>query len=221
MTNKTPVKQNYVFRGWSLNPNYVTVEEDQVQSLISSGDILTAAADFENITFSNEHDVYVFYAVFSIRTFTIHFKDPQNTNLEYTSYKAPYGSYLHEPVGYYVTDESSLSDTERYKLVGWSREINATNGNLYLDKTKARTVNLVNIVSQNEDQTFYGVYVKEDCLTNATDDKYFTFTKYNGVVYEDESDSSYNVTTGGWYIRCAPGIVLKGKITLPATHKDD
>ena len=221
MTNKTPVKQNYVFRGWSLNPNYVTVEEDQVQSLINSGDILTTATNFENITFSNEHDVYVFYAVFSIRTFTIHFKDPQNTNLEYTNYKAPYGSYLHEPVGYYVTDESSLSDTERYKLVGWSREINATNGNLYLDKTKAKTVNLVNIVSQNEDQTFYGVYVKEDCLTNATDDKYFTFTKYNGVVYEDESDSSYNVTTGGWYIRCAPGIVLKGKITLPATHKDD
>lgn len=220
MTAKVPVKQNYDFVGWTLNPNYVIVDESNVPALISNGSILTQASDFNNITFSAQDDVYVFYAVFSIRSFTIHFRDPQDPSVEYTSYRAPYGSYLYEPVGYFVTNESNLSDTDRYKFIGWSREINANNSNLYQDANKAKPIKLSDIMSQNEDQTFYALYVLEDCLENPTDDKYFVFTSYNGTVFEDLVDHQYDITTGGYFVRAADNIVLKGKITIPGTHKD-
>jgi len=147
MTTKVPVKQNYDFVGWTLNPNYVIVDESNVPALISNGSILTQASDFNNVTFSAQDDVYVFYAVFSIRSFTIHFRDPQDPSVEYTSYRAPYGSYLYEPVGYFVTNESNLSDTDRYKFIGWSREINANNSNLYQDANKAKPIKLSDIMS--------------------------------------------------------------------------
>jgi len=176
MTDVIPVKQNYVFKGWTLDPTLVEVDEADVATLIANGDIYEPNASLDSLTFDdNGNDVFTFYAVFAIRAFTIHFVDPQDTTFEYTSYKAPYGSYLHEPDMYIVTDESGISETERYKLMGWSREIDSQTNNLYTDPRRVKTLDLTKIQSQNIDQTFYGVYLKEDCLTNATDDKWFNF----------------------------------------------
>lgn len=214
MSSKVPTKQNYYFVGWTLDPGYAIVNSIDVDTLINEEVILTSPEQFNNLTFNNDNDIFTFYAVFSITSYTISFVDPQDTTFEYYSYQAPYGSYLEGPEDYITTDESDLSETERYKLVGWSREIDSTTGNLYNDIKKAKIVNLENIISQNENQTFYGVFVKEDCLTNPTDNKWFDFTPTN---YRDQVDTTYNVSNG-WTINTR--VPLKGKITLPAYHTD-
>ena len=213
MTSIHPTKQNYDFRGWTLDPSLTIVNENDVQTLINTGAIYDPGASLESFTFDDEgNDVFTFYAVFSITEFTITFKDPQ-TEAVYYSYQAPYGSNLYDPDGYWTTNETELSETERYKFVGWSR----TKDNwLARNKIQAQTINLSTIVSQNIDQTFYAVFIKEDCLTTPTDDKYFNFSFQQRNIYVDDYDHSYDVTAGGYTL--SPKTYLAGKITLPATH---
>ena len=224
-TNEVVVKQNYNFIGWTLDASLADgVDTSLVQTLINNGVIYSADNNYAGLTaltFSAEHDVYTFYAVFAIQSFTIHFRDAVR-NVEYTSYKAPYGSYLYEPEGYFTTDERDLSETERYKFLGWTRDPADW---LVRNATQAKLVNLSQIISQNIDQTFYAVYIKEDCLENPTDDKYFTFNfvkgnmgsdgVYRGGIYRDDYDPSYDVYEG---FAIFPRVNLSGKITLPATH---
>lgn len=126
----------------------MTVSEDDVARLISEGRILVSQEDFDNLTFDDSgNDVYTFYAVFSIQEFTIHFKDALG-DYEYTSYKAPYGSSLYEPNGYFTTDESDLSEVERYKFLGWTRD---SADWLAVNAKAAKTLKLNQIVSQNTD----------------------------------------------------------------------
>lgn len=219
-TNAVVVKQNYDFIGWTLDSSLAEgVDTSDVQALISNGTIYTEVngsyPGIEALTFSAQNDVYTFYAVFAITQFTITFKDPQDPNKIYISYQAPYGSHLVDPEGYWTTDESSIEQTERYAFVGWSR----TNEEwLARNKNQAQTVNITSIISQNTDQTFYAVFVKENCLENATSDKYLTFTPV-GAGYHDDRDSNYNVEGKCYYVSAKPNIVLSGKITLPTMYK--
>lgn len=229
MTDKRPSRQNYNFRGWTLDPSKTNIEDSQVQSLIDQGVIFTPEMyptdnPIATLQFNAENDVYTFYAVFSITSFTIHFKDAVG-GYDYTFYKAPYGTSLYSPEGYFTTDESELSETERYKFLGWTRD--AENW-LAKSARQAKTVDLTTITSQNADQTFYAVYIKEDCLTNPTDDKYFNFVAvkegaidesghYTTYAFKDDYDETYSVKEG-WAI--SPKVNMSGKITLPATHVD-
>jgi hypothetical protein len=185
------------------------------------GRILDTPEKVAALTFDENNDTYILYAVFSITSFGIHFMDPQNQSEEYGSYLAPYGTYLYEPELYCATDESSLMDTERYKFIGWSKVVDAKTNNLYQDQSsanRAKLIDLTTIISQNEDQYFYAVYVKEDCLTTVTDLKYLDFA-YAAIGFEDNVNSSKNVGKS-YFVSGKAGYGLKGKITLPATYND-
>lgn len=70
--------------------------------------------------------------------------------------------------------------------------------------------------------------MKENCLENPTDEKYFNFIAlkegaidaeghYATYAYKDDYDSTYDVREG-WAI--SPKVNMSGKITLPASHVD-
>lgn len=220
VTNKIVTKQNYIFRGWTLDSSKSVVNDNEVQSLINSGIIYTSDDDYaglEALTFSNENDVYTFYAVFSITSYRINFVDAADENgriLDF--YDAPYGSYLHDPEDYYTTvKESELDETHRYTLIGWVRDP----ANAYpRTKAQAKTVDLTRVMSQNTDQTFYGCFIQEDCLTTATDMKYLS-ASFEGTGYQDPyGNTAYDIPRG-FLLSAKPGIHLGGKITLPTTVK--
>jgi hypothetical protein len=52
---------------------------------------------------------------------------------------------------------------------------------------------------------------------NLIDTKYFTFTE---EPYEEDSDDSDKYNLNGYKITPAPGIILEGKITIPAEYND-
>ena len=206
VTTKTPVKQNYDFRGWTLDPTYCLVEDNQVENLIANEIILTENEQITRMTFDQDHDVYAFYAVFSITSYNINFLNTDDSII-FTD-KVNYGSFLKEPSILPLSpQESSLPETERYKFLGWVA--NKEDSYPRIERS-AKLVDVTKIISQNQDRTFYACYGVEDCLTNLTNMKYF---KVNSAAFSDGEGRTIN----GVYIAPNPGVKLTGKITLPTT----
>jgi hypothetical protein len=81
----------------------------------------------------------------------------------------PYGDRLSIPSVIPSIDESSLSDDERYKFLGWTQDKKAV---IAANKSVAKTVN-VEYVFSTSDMTFYACFVKESVYDSVTDLKYF------------------------------------------------
>ena len=216
---KKAAKLNYDFVGWTtsfniLNPeNSYSVNSDEVQSLIDQGVILDTPEKVSALVFDEEHDAYTLYAVFSITSYAIHFKDPKNETDLFVD-RVNYGSYLSNPPILPTTDESALGANERYKFLGW---VTSKSDSFPATAAKAKTVDVTKIVSQNNDRTFYACFIVEDATTTATDNAYFSFTP-QVLINQDES------TVDGYI--CSPAtqdgsyISLSGKITIPATYNN-
>lgn len=201
MTKKVAAKQNYDFIGWTLDPSKIIVESNQVEELINSNVIFENTLEkINNLTFNEEQDTYIFYAVFSITAYNINFLNSNGTLL-FTD-KVNYGEKIRDP---YLTpispDEGNLLSTERYKFLGW-----VTNSDDCYPKTvsSAKNVKITEIISQNTDKNFYACYIKENCLENATDLKYFNFVK-------DETSGDVEISVKPEYHK-----TLSGKITIPS-----
>ena len=212
MTSKIPIKQNYDFRGWTLDPQYSVVNSANVATLINQHLIYDKddTSVLESLLFDQEHDVYTFYAVFSITAFNINFWNPTqipgvDTPLYSTSVN--YGTMLSDPPILPSTDESQLDVEERYTFLGWvvdKEDCFVTN------KAKAKTVKLKNIMSQNTDRDFFACYCRESVYISATDTSYFAFTRTNASTYGGIAD--------GWDITPKYGMNLAGKITIPGSY---
>ena len=205
-TAKRPALANYDFVGWTLDPQYSIVNQNQVDSLLANHTILQQA-DIEAMEFDTNNDIYIFYTVFTITQFAANFRNP-NGDILYTT-NVNYGSYLTAPPILPSTDESQLELEERYKFIGWLLEPENPSVDCF-PKTAALATGLVNvskIKSQTMDKNFYACYVKEDVHANATDVAYFAVTRI--------SVSDYNAE--GWDIKPATGMQLSGKITIPAS----
>ena len=154
-----PTKTNYNFQGWTQDPSLTEIEESDVASYISQGKILTSTSDFESLLFSAEKDTYTFYAVFSIASYTIQFKGALVEDDDISTQIIRYGEYLADP-GVLVTTkaEENLSDTERYKFLGW-----VTDRSFCFPRTasQAKIVKLGEIMVQ-ADRVFYPCFVAED-----------------------------------------------------------
>ena len=197
-------RQNYDFIGWTLDPRYCEVTEDQ----ISSAPIYTNE-QIEALTFSEEQSSYVFYAVFTYTLYNFNFVNSDDSVI--ITLQIKYGDKLRDPGLLPVSpQESSLSETQRYKFIGWvdNKE------DCYPDAAELVTlVELTGITSrvQINNKNFYACYVVEDCLTNLTDvEKYFKL-EISDFIYGDESISGYAIVP-------KPGMKLAGKITLPTTY---
>ena len=213
MTHKVPIKQNYDFRGWTLDPNYTVVNTADVERLINSGIILDKeiannnSAIIDSLTFSAQNDVYTFYAVFSITSFNISFWNPDQIpgsgQQPLYSMDVNYGTMLSDPPILPSANESALQLEERYTFLGWvvdKEDCFVTN------KAKARTVKLSNIMSQNTDRVFFACYILENVYASPTDSRYFTV---------DEANVDEYISQNGWNLK--PAVRLQGKITIPST----
>ena len=199
MSSKTPIKQNYIFRGWTLDPTKAIVNENEIDTLIANGTVYDKDApdSMQTLTFDSSHDVYTFYAVFTISVYTARFWNyNQNPLTDTPLYEMPkgYGSPYEEPTITPYRDDTGLLLTTRYAFIGWVVDPADC---LAPNRQKAKIVNLANIISQNTDRDFYACYMEQDVHAEATADKFFIFN--NGD------------------LRPNPTYQLKGKITIPST----
>ena len=206
-TSKTPTLANHDFVGWTLYPEYSVIPQNQIESLVAEGKILQQA-DIESMTFDTEHDSYIFYTVFTITQFAANFYNPDGTLLYTTNVN--YGSYLSDPPILPSTDESNLSLETKYRFLGWVFEPENP-----METCFPRSINLApslatlnRIKSQTSDKNFYACYIEEDVHAKATDSNYFTFTRIYATDFNSE----------GYSISPKSGIVMNGKITIPATY---
>ena len=206
-TAKTPTLANHDFVGWTLDPEYSIIPQNQIESLVEQGKILQQS-DIENMTFDAEHDIYIFYTVFTITQFAANFYNPDGTLLYTTNVN--YGSYLSDPPILPSTDESNLSLEMRYRFLGWVFEPeNPMETCFPRSITLAPNLATLNrIKSQTSDKNFYACYIAEDVHAKATDSNYFSFTR----IYASDFNSE------GYSISPKSGIVMNGKITIPATY---
>ena len=206
-TAKTPTLANHDFVGWTLYPEYSVIPQNQIESLMAEGKILQQA-DIESMTFDTEHDSYIFYTVFTITQFAANFYNPDGTLLYTTNVN--YGSYLSDPPILPSTDESNLSLETKYRFLGWVFEPeNPMETCFPRSITLAPNLATLNrIKSQTSDKNFYACYIEEDVHAKATDSNYFTFTRIYATDFNSE----------GYSISPKSGIVMNGKITIPATY---
>ena len=192
-TDKQAVKQNYDFQGWTQNENYFEVDESEVQDL-KNRNVILSSEQIEQLEW-NGVSVYTFYAVFSIKKYTITFLDPQNDSIIY-QYDAIYGTNLQGPNFLVTTNEDALEPTMRYKFLGWVNNKSDWNPRV---ASVAKVINVESIKCQIE-RTFYACFVEEDATQNVTDLKYFYFN--DGLLTPIDTNNT----------------ILYGKISLPTTY---
>ena len=124
---------------------------DDFMEASGRGEIYNTNDDLSRLTFDDDHDNYVFYAVFTIKAYNIYFKnyipgvDETNYPILYTD-KVNNGDFLREPPILPSVDESNLEFDKRYKFIGWVLE--PSDNNCYPQNERlAKTVNITNIIS--------------------------------------------------------------------------
>lgn len=226
ITGRSAAKQNYDFRGWSLNKNHAIMTADDFMEASGRGEIYNTNDDLSRLTFDDDHDNYVFYAVFTIKAYNIYFKnyipgvDETNYPILYTD-KVNNGDFLREPPILPSVDESNLEFDKRYKFIGWVLE--PSDNNCYPQNERlAKTVNITNIISQNMDRTFYACYIQENARDNITDGD--NIAKLDSKYFKFDNCSVLDKITGqsvsGYAISVKDDVSLRGKITLPTVYNN-
>ncbi len=218
---KVPTRSNYDFKGFSPNkpdeigdnPVYYVVrnQENTSWELTEAG----AAA-----TIDSEKKVQVLYAIFEPHPFEMNYfyKDNLNTPFEtiYCPYTLERGTIV-QPSNVPYMDESELSIDQKYAFLGYS---NAADSDEVVD---------FSILAPTRNMNFYAVFEEKSVYEHVTDSQYFDFAPvvngYTDIVegYYDENnqykvvDSNYNVIGPTCSIKLKDGVVLSGKITLPAS----
>lgn len=169
-----------------------------------SNNVLTDE-EVQNLIFNANNLIYTLYAVFVTTSYTANFKDMASGYSENTT--VPYGENFRDP---YVlpsrdVEEESRDLKDRLAFRGWTENGDLTSYVVSEGELAALKVDVESYVAE-KDYTFYALFVVEDAFTTPTDDKYFTFEK---------------VTASSWRINCNPEYSLRGKVTLPITHKDE
>ena len=205
MSAKQPTRANYVFRGWTLDPQYCTIDEADIESHINAKHIYASQSDFDTLTFSAEQDTFIFYAVFSIVSYTIQYLNPDGT-LIYEDHK-PYGSVIgyaldNFPVFVNYSD-NDLASNEHYYWLGWVTEQSDC---FVTNERMSKASDLTKAIAQSTDRQYYACYIKEDAKARAVRNGFFTFETASGI-YGD-----------GW--RIVPRVPMYGKVTLPVTYND-
>lgn len=194
---KIPIRLNHDFLGWSLDGKTPLTKEE-----------------IEAIKFADVDGGYLkFYAVFELHQYNISFYNYVDGKEELIiTIQVPAGDMLHDPPVLPSVDESNLVDEVRYKHLGYVNDVkycypaNEAEG-------KKNLVDLSSILSENMDRKYYACYIQTSVFESATSSEFFNFIPFN---YVDDYDSSYNVS--GYQIVPKDGVVLSGKITIPATY---
>lgn len=144
---------------------------------------------------------YILTPIFNenIKMFNIEFYNDENIVL---TDELAYGTKLTTPSIIINKDDTGLSLEKTYSHKGWT-----DNPNMTLVKNEYELNQALRVLENytaSRDMKFYAVYMEVNVKDNVLADKYLQFI-------EDEKHT-------GYYIKCADGYQLIGKITLPATH---
>ena len=196
-TEKPVNKQNFDFVGWVTDPSKVQLTRNE----LSQVDIWTRE-QIEQLVFSEENDSYIFYAAYVPTEYTFYFLNSDDTVL--ITEKIQVNHFLENPEIIPMSPlEETLRDDERYTFIGWVEN----KSDCYPeDIALIELVDPTKIVSriQITNKQFYACYMKENCLDNITDLKYFNFTT---ISFDGKN---------GCEISLKPEYKnLSGKITLP------
>ena len=205
MSAKQPTRANYVFRGWTLDPQYCTINEADIESHINARHIYASQSDFDTLTFSTEQDTFIFYAVFSIVSYTIQYLNPDGT-LIYEDHK-PYGSVIGYELDKFPVfvnySDNNLASNEHYYWLGWVTEQSDC---FVTNERMSKASDLTKLIAQSTDRQYYACYIKEDAKARAARDGFFTF------------ETASRIYGDGW--RIIPRVPMYGKVTLPVTYNN-
>ena len=206
MSSVSPTRANYVFRGWTLDTDYIVIDENDIASLQSQRKIYVTQSDFDTLSFSSSKDTYVFYAVFSITSYQITYLNPDGTEVfvDHKNYGTKIGYPLNDFPAFVHYEDNTLGETERYHWMGWVANVQDC---FPINETVARNtvIDLTNKVASTQDQVFYACYIKIDATTRATQEGFFNFSKAS-IAYGD-----------GYVL--SPRVLMGGRITLPIEHE--
>lgn len=191
------VSTTYIFDGvWSLNNVNYTKEE--IRTLLNSVNY-----DCEFIPQFTE----------TIRKYNVIFYTDENGSEVLETKQIEYNNNIIKPAEIPYKDDSALSLTQTYKFKGFTSV-----------KGSSQITDVTQITVQR-DWEFYPVFKQQSVYEETTDLSCFTFI--DGVKYIDAdnvpssvANSSYNWndSSGGYAISIKPGVILKGKVTLPSYY---
>ena len=105
-------------------------------------------------------------------------------------------------------DDSDLAPYETYHFKGYSLSPNATTALIFSDE----------IIVNSEDMKFYAVFSSNIDVNNSSCVNYDLFD-FTLASYTDSIDSNFNINSG-YIIEPKEGLILSGKITIPAFYND-
>lgn len=199
-----PEKDYYDFLGWDTDRNTKTPK-------------YTKGTAWEEVITENQFD-YTYYAIFRIHAFNIIYKNYDDSEIE--SFQIDYGKNLITPNTIpYHPEDVDMGLYETWDFVGYS----LTNGGDKLDDIES-------MISMS-DMVFYAKYRKLNDVrtiihpewftfapaTYTDDDYYLSMNSYFSNRNDRVPSPSYEGGFKGCAISIKPGLILQGKITLPAT----
>lgn len=184
-----PSRLHHDFKGWSLSENGTILTDEEIEAL----------------SFSPDKMIYTLYAVYDWTSYIAEFYN--GTEKFGETEPVIYGQYFTElsEIPERLEDEASLPLIERIAFKGWTDK--KLDNPIISDESQVKKLIVnVNSYQSTENRKFYAVFIKENVLEKATDDKYFNYEKITSTAWKISGNSNYQ---------------LSGKITLPATHKDE
>lgn len=211
---KVPTRTHYDFKGFS--PNLPGEDnENAVLYVVRNNETNSWALTPEGLaaTIDSETKVQTLYAIFVPHPYQIsyYYKDGTLIKTLDSPYSNQKGSIV-QPSTIPAMDESDLPLDMTYAFLGYSES--SDSDDIVDFSTKA----------SNKDAIFYAVFEERSVYSAPTSSDYFEFTVINsgytdGLLRFPEAnvgDSQYNVAGPTCSIKLKPGIVLGGKVTLPA-----
>ena len=184
----SPSRLHHDFIGWSLDGINVLSEDE-----------------WENLVFNNEKQIYIFYAMFDITSYTAYFKDLSTTYNETvtTSYGTNYSNPKVLPSR---DDEEKLMELkDRIAFKGWTTRDDLTSYIVSEAELIQYSSDPASYVAER-DYTFYALYVMENALTTPSNADYFVCTPLTASTCKISGNKNYS---------------LRGKLTIPATYVQD
>ena len=204
ITSVLPNYPNYDFKGWSLDPAHSIVEQADYDRLVSEGKIYAKGTTANDLTFSAESDIYVFYAVFVPHPYSITFDIGNNQTV---TVQTPFNHTINLPAAMPYQDESELPLEEKYAFLGYAKTATATKP---IDMSKEKAL---------RDTKYYAVFKRSSVYANPIPNEYIIFTGPSeitvGVNTDGTSKSAYGYTIG-----LNPNYSYQGKITLPSYYNN-
>jgi len=212
--------QTYDFRGWSYEP--IDPHTKDVEDKLAYDIRTNSWTDLgRSVVFSEDLTSITLYAVFTQTLYTVHFLNPDGS--EITTTQTTYGKPVVDPNIVPMYDPGNLELEEVYTFKGYTREANNA---LPANKNRLNSIliNLNTVIVTEDDINIYAVYIKQNVHDEPLSTDYFNFfpTTYIESNLNETSmvaDSAYDVTNGV-RIEIKPGVHLQGKVTLPTYSPD-